>query len=197
MASELALVSPLPDRDQLVLQRADIFFTRGTGILSRLIRFFSRGIGEARTKVNHVGVVVEAGPIEKAVVIEALSRVKRHRLADQYGGTSHEVAVYRPLNASQDDVRVIVAAAENYEGLEYGYFKIVLHVLDWVLLGAYLFRRLAGDRYPICSWLVAHSYKKAGLFLGVEAGEAQPDDIWDFALQNPGRYRQVRPLQLL
>ena len=43
-ASELALVSPLPVTDQLVLQRADIFFTRGTGLLSRLIRFFTRGI---------------------------------------------------------------------------------------------------------------------------------------------------------
>ena len=85
MASELALVSPLADRDQLVLQRADIFFTRGTGLLSRLIRFFSRGIGEARTKVNHVGVVVEAGAIQEAVVIEALSRVRRHRLVPVRG----------------------------------------------------------------------------------------------------------------
>ena len=48
MASELALVSALPATDQLVLQRADIFFTRGTGLLSRLIRFFARGIGEVR-----------------------------------------------------------------------------------------------------------------------------------------------------
>ena len=176
------------------LQKVDIFFTRGTGILSRLIRFFTRGIGESRTKVNHVGVVVEAGSIEKAVVIEALSRVRRHRLVGQYGGTSHEVAVYRPMNVSQDEVNVIVAAAEYYESRRYGYFNLILHVLDWLLLGAYVFRRLAGDRYPICSWLVAHSFKKARLFFGVEAGEAQPDDIWDFAQQNPGRYREVRPL---
>ena len=47
MACELALVSALPAIDQLVLQ-ADIFFTRGTGLLSRLIRFFTRGIGESR-----------------------------------------------------------------------------------------------------------------------------------------------------
>ena len=67
----------------------------------------------------------------------------------------------------------------------------------WLLLGAYVFRRLAGDRYPICSWLVAHSFKKARLFFGVEADEAQPDDIWDFAQQNPGRYREFRPLELL
>ncbi len=49
MASELALVSPLPASDQLVLTRADIFFTRGTGLLNRLIRFFTRGIGESRS----------------------------------------------------------------------------------------------------------------------------------------------------
>ena len=69
----------------MVLEPADIFLTRGTGIISRLIRVFSRSIGESRTEVNHVGVVVEGGPIDSAVVIEALSKVKRHKLVDQYG----------------------------------------------------------------------------------------------------------------
>ncbi len=180
-----------------VLHRADIFFTRGSGLVSRLIRFFTRGIGESRTRVNHVGVVVEAGSLDEAVVIEALSRVRRHRLMDQYAGTRHEVAVYRPRDVSEDGVRVIVAAAEGYEGREYGWLKLILHFLDWVLLGVYLFRRLAGNRYLICSWLVAHSFRKAGLFFGVEPGEAQPDDIWDFIQESPDRYREVRPLELL
>ncbi len=65
---------------------ADVFLTRGSSWLSRAIRFFTRGAGEARTKVNHVGLVVEGGPIEDAVVVEALSKVKQHKLVDQYGG---------------------------------------------------------------------------------------------------------------
>ena len=48
MASEPIQVSPLPVTDQLVVQRADLFFARETGLLSRLIRFFTRGIGESR-----------------------------------------------------------------------------------------------------------------------------------------------------
>ena len=63
-----------------MLAPGDLFFTRGAGFMSAVIRFFTRSIGEARTKVSHVGLVVGGGPIEGAVVVEALSRVRRHRL---------------------------------------------------------------------------------------------------------------------
>ncbi len=182
----------------VTLQPADIFLTRGTGIISRLIQFFSRGIGEPRTKVNHVGLVVEGGPIDSAIVVEALTKVKRHKLFDQYVNTKHGVAVYRPLNVEQEDLDKIVVTAEGYVGRTYGYLKILLHLLDWALLGAYVFRRLGQmDRYPICSWLVAHSYKKANLYFGVKPGAATPDDIWDFVRSQTGKYKEVRKLSRL
>jgi len=53
---------------EVLLKPGDIFFTRGPGLFSRAIRFFTRSIGEKRSKVNHVGVVVEEGGIQTAVV---------------------------------------------------------------------------------------------------------------------------------
>ena len=49
----------------IILKPGDIFLTRGPGLLSRLIRFFSRSIGESRTKVNHAGLVVKEGRKER------------------------------------------------------------------------------------------------------------------------------------
>ena len=181
----------------LVLEPADIFFTRGTGLLSRTIRFFTRHVGESRTRVNHVGIVVEGGPIEEAIVVEALSTVRRHSLWQRYAPRRRtKVAVYRATNLSADEIRQIVAKAESYVGREYGWLAILAHFLDWVLQGAYVFRRIIGsDSYPICSWVVAHAYKAVGLDFDVEARAASPDDIWDFAVEKrPDLYRQIRSL---
>jgi DNA-binding transcriptional ArsR family regulator len=180
------------------LQPADIFLTRGKIWISRAIRFFTRRIGEKRTKVNHVGLVVEGGSIQQAVVVEALSRVRRHRLIDRYRDGKTDVAVYRPLNLTEEEVKVVVSKAEEYVGRKYGYFKIFLHFVDWLLQGAYVFRRLDRmDSYPICSWLVAHAYAKIGKHFGVNPGAATPDDIWDFVTSRSKIYQEVRPLGLL
>ena len=50
------------------------------------------------------------------------------------------------------------------------------------------------DRYPICSWLVAHSYKKAGKHFGFSARAASPDDIWDFVTDS-AHYTCIRELR--
>lgn len=55
------------------IEPADIFLTRGSSLLSGAIRFFTRTIGEKRTKVNHVGLVISEGSLQDCVVIEALS----------------------------------------------------------------------------------------------------------------------------
>lgn len=45
----------------------------------------------------------------------------------------------------------VVEATESYANRRYGYFKIVLHALDWMLQGAYVLRRLDQmESYPIC-----------------------------------------------
>lgn len=170
------------------LKPGDIFLTRGDGLISKLIRFFSRTGGESRTRVNHVGIVVD----DKLTVVEALTKVKRHTLFDEYGKTNTQIAVYRPLNLTPEELEKIVAKAESYVGATYGYSKIVAHLGDWFLGGRYFFRRFASmDKYPICSWLVAAAYAAADKDFGCPVGLAEPDDIWDFVNANPDKYKEV------
>jgi hypothetical protein len=179
-----------------VLQPGDIFFTRGNGFVSKAIRFLTRRIGESRTKVNHVGLVVGGGTLSQVVVVEALRTVERHRLVDAYGGAADRVAVFRPTRLARGDLQRVVTTANGYVGRSYGYGKIVLHALDWMLQGAYVFRHLGQmDDYPICSWLVAHAYSAAGVHFGVDPGAASPDDIWDYITEHPDEFVQVRWLE--
>ena len=53
------------------LERGDIYLTRGKGLFAWLIRICTSKIGEKRSKVNHVGIVVEAGGMKEAVAVEA------------------------------------------------------------------------------------------------------------------------------
>ena len=185
---------------EVMLKQGDVFLTRGKSFISRAIRFFTKGIGEKRTKVNHVGLVVKEGDLRTAVVVEALSKVTEHRLWDQYGPPKKDsVVVYRANNLTPDDVETIVATAQRQVGKKYGYLMIVAHFLDWLLLGAYVFRRLVpGSKYPICSWVVAHSFGKANKHFGVEPGAAAPDDIWDFIVEkHPELYEEIHPLKPL
>ncbi len=177
----------------VLLKPGDIFFTRGSGLLSRAIRVCTRSFGEKRTKVNHVGVVVEAGGIQTAMVVEALIKVRKHRLWKQYGSSKRQqVAVYRAKKLKPEQIEIIVAEANEQVGRPYGFVKIIAHLLDWLLTGAYVFRRLTSDpRYPICSWLVAHSYSKAGEQFGVAPGAADPDDIWDFVEKRADIYESI------
>jgi hypothetical protein len=183
----------------VILKPGDVFLTRGKDFLSRAIRFFTRTIGEKRTKVNHVGIVVEEGTLRNAVVIEALSKVKRHRLWDRYGPPRKDsVAAYRAMNLTKEEIGIIVSEADSQVGKRYGYLKILAHLADWVLLGAYVFRRVARNgKYPICSWLVAHAFAKTGKNFGVQPGAASPDDIWDFIQKYPQIYELIRPLEPL
>jgi len=178
---------------EALLKPGDIFFTRGTGCLSCAIRVCTRSFGEKRSKVNHVGVVVEQGGIKSAVIVEALSKVRMHRLWERYSPPKKDqVAVYRANNLTPEQIEIIVAEANEQVGRLYGYVKIIAHLLDWVLNGAYVFRRLTSDpRYPICSWLVAHSYSKAGKHFGVAPSAADPDDIWDFVDKRTDIYEPI------
>ncbi|MFC1595426.1 hypothetical protein ACFL3X_00745 [Gemmatimonadota bacterium] len=181
---------------KVLFEPCDVFLTRSRSLLGRAIRLATRGFGESRSMVNHVGIIVAAGSAEETVGVEALRTVKRHSLLQQYGpGSSSDIAVYRPINLTEEEKVVIVSAAEEYVGRSYGYLKIAAHLLDWLLFGVYFFRRLARvDDYPICSWLVAHAFAKADKTFGVQPGKASPDDIWDFVTKYPDRYEEIYTL---
>ena len=167
-----------------------------SSFVSRAIRFFTRRFGESRTKVNHVGIIVEGGTLHSAIAVEALTEVKRHALGRYAKRPGTEVAVYRPTGLTPDQIATIVAKAESYVGRDYGWVKIATHLADWALLGAYVFRRLTDDdRYPICSWVVAHAFGAADKHFDVEPGAASPDDIWDFVTTTPEEYVEIRGLE--
>ena len=153
----------------ILLEPGDIFLTRGCGFISKAIRFFTRSIGEKRTKVNHVGIVVQSGDMKTAIVVEAQSKVVRHKFWSQYGPPKKDlIAVYRATNLTAEQIKDIVAEAEKQVGKKYGFLMIAAHLKDWLFLGIYLFRRLIpGDKYPICSWVVADAFAKVGKDFGV------------------------------
>jgi len=183
----------------ILLELGDIFLTRGCGLISKAIRFFTRSIGEKRAKVNHVSLVVQRGDFKTSIVVEALSKIVRNRLWSRYGPPKKDcVAVYRATNLTAEQVKDIVAEAEKQVGKKYGYFMIAAHLKDWLFLGIYLFRRLIpGNKYPIYSWVVADAFAKAGKDFGIEVGMATPDDIWDFIVKNSDKYKEIHPLKLL
>ncbi len=137
-----------------------------------------------------MGIVVEAGKVKDAVVVEALSKVREHKLWDQYRSPKkNHVSVYRSKNVSPEETEIIVATAKRQINKTYGYGKIVAHFLDWCFSGIYFFRWFARNgKYPICSWLVAHAYYEVGYDFGVPAEAANPDDIWDFVNDHPNYY---------
>lgn len=172
------------------LEIGDMLLSRGDSWLGRAIRFWERQPGEAPARANHVGIVVEGGNIQQAVIVEALWTVKRHGLWENYHNTANLVCILRPPELSLADQEAIAAAAAGYVGRKYGWLKIGAHMGDRLLermtLGLwrnpFVLRRLASmDQYPICSWVVEKAYAAAGIGFGVPAGSADPDDLEDGA----------------
>jgi hypothetical protein len=179
----------------VTLEPCDVFLTRGSGFVSRAIRVFTRRFGETRTRVNHVGIIVDEGNMETAIAVEALAKVDMHPLGRYARKPDTAVAVYRPINLTGEETEKITVKALTYVGRKYGFVKIASHFLDWTLQGAYVFRKFTqDDNYPICSWLVAQAFSSAGKDFGCDPGAATPDDIWDFVTSNPDKYVQVHPL---
>jgi hypothetical protein len=191
------------ERPEGVLLPGDIVLTTGGGWISKLIRKFTRTKGEGKTRYNHVGIVVKPGTIDTAIIVEALHRVRRHTIASNYGKPGAGwVAVWGPPKIwTERTVAKVVKDAESYTGKKYGYLKIGLHALDYYLgkilrKEVFLFRRIGFmDRYPICSWLVAHAYDTIGYrFQGKHPDVVQPDDIGDHVRHPQTGWYVVRPL---
>lgn len=171
------------------LRPGDIVCERSPGWLGAAVRWFTQGRYEPPTRINHVAVVVKGGSPEEAEVIEALWRVVRRPLSMTRG----EVEIWR-LRGNTERTLLAAAYAMRYFGESYGWWKIVPHLIDALLIKitgreVYLFRRLLFlDRYPICSWVVAWAYYRAfrgSCTFGVPPSAATPDDIHDFVSNSP------------
>lgn len=173
----------------------DIVLVRGNSWFSRAIRWASRSWGEAKTIVNHSGLITGGGNLHDAIISEARWRYKVHNFYLAYHNTNQQVAIYRPKNLGFSFRVEIADRAASFRHRRYGWLKIALHAADKLLNGAYFFRRLAFlPNRPICSYAVAKAYADFGLNFGVEPYQAQPDDIWDFVI-NSDEYECILPLQ--
>ena len=175
------------------LQPLDLFFTRSPSWLSRAIRWAEREPGEEKSLTSHVGVIVTHGDLPQVECIEALRKVRRHRLWKKYGRSRTELVVYRPMNIKPLHQSLILNGIKRRVGQKYGYGKIGLHLLA-KLTGRREWKRLSFlDRFPICSYLVAMEFGRWGYHFGVSDRKADPDDILDFCQGHPDKWTKVRP----
>ena len=90
-----------------------------------------------------------------------------------------------------DDTNKISLKAISYLGDEYGFTKLVPHLLD-ALLGKiceqdiFFFRKLLKEnRYVICSWVVSYAFAAINYTFDVDKQFATPDDIYDSIIKRP------------
>ena len=169
------------------LMPCDIYLCRTPYTLSKIIRFCTRHIGEGRSQFSHCGIITAGGT--NPIITEALTHVRTHPLSESIADPAIEYAIYRPLDLLPEEKSAIVTKALSYDGRDYGYFKLVLHLLDFAFDGIYLFRRIGRmDKYPICSYVVACAYASVKKYFGVAPQAASPDDIGDFVQSHPTKY---------
>lgn len=155
------------------LHPADVILVHGRSRLSRWIRWAQPGPSWA----SHCAIAVDS-----VNIVEALSHgVVERRMPYP----PSRVRIYRPLNIPQQELVRIAREAEKYRGRPYGWSKLVLHALG-------LSRFAFIDGLPICSWVVAAPYAKAGYTFGVDARDATPDSIHDFIVKHPNRYERIQ-----
>ncbi|MFA5354815.1 MAG: hypothetical protein WC291_11350 [Thermodesulfovibrionales bacterium] len=183
------------------LQPADIILVRGDSIISKIIRWGTRHLGEKRTKVNHAAMMTGFGVIAPSrangIFIEAARKVWLQDLSVYRLKRNDQIAIYRCKDLTPEERTQIVSAAMDHYGEKYGFIRIIAAFGDYCLLGAYFFRRMVKqNKYPICSWIVAHAYGRVEKNLGAPIGMATPDDIWDYVEENSHtHYDCIFPLQ--
>ena len=83
-------------------------------------------------------------------------------------------------------------AALTRVGYSYGWAKNFLHSLDKLFDNRVIFRRLGlWKKLPNCSFLVAEAFNFEYYGFGIKAYAASPDDIHDFCVNNPDKYKLV------
>jgi hypothetical protein len=165
------------------LEAGDVVHVQGRGLMSRLIRWFSRACGERRSWASHSAMVLRTG--DRIEIVEALRKVVVRPISAYARTRSRLLVCRKPGGLDPDQKQKIVEKAQQYRGRKYGFGKIFAHALDRFFNNRYVFRRLARmDDYPICSWLVAFVYDRAlGHQFGVRPNAAQPDDLLDHCVQ--------------
>lgn len=179
-------------------QKGDIGGTRGTAWLSRAIRWATRQCWEPKSVVNHTFLVVNnCDRIEDVEIVEALARVRHHKLHKRYVGKG-EVEIWRPLNVDTEQRARIAARALEFVGRWYPWHRLLLHLVDEkIFSGRVVMRRLAVvESWAVCTPLAMLAYWPENLHFGLESPfEGNPDNLRDFLVENRDKYENFFPLQ--
>ena len=169
-------------KDKSILQTGDVIHVQSRGILSKMVRFFSRARKEEPSWASHSAMVLRVG--EEIEIIEALWRTLIRPITAYKGKKSKLLVCRKPGGIEEERKQKMIEKAEYYEGKPYGFWEIAFHVLDRLLNNSYVFRRLIKHNdYPICSWLVAYVYDRVlGYHFGAPPNAAQPDDLLDHCI---------------
>lgn len=176
----------------------DILGYSGGGFLGKTIKWFEKGYHETPSVLSHCGLFVNDGSIKNVNVIEAIfpTGVLYRRFWTHYADDLHKCYLIKPMNLTTQERLALSKIAFQYVGHPYGTLKIIPHAIDGLLAKILhkrditLFRNLCKvDTFPICSYLVAKAYSTFDLDFGIKGSMATPDDIWDFAINNPDKYK--------
>ena len=177
---------------QLFAPRASLFFTRGSGLLARAIRWGERDPrkNEEVSWANHVGVVTRSGYITRppvgqdAQVSEALWKIMHQSWWEAHKGENTDVAIFRRRDMNLLQETDIVRDALTRTGNKYAW---------WRLLG-YLGERFTKIKFSkmfvlkdrnVCSNHVGLAYAAAGITFPEPPGQLDPDEIFDHCIANP------------
>jgi hypothetical protein len=184
-------------------QPGDIFFTRGTNTLGRLIRWAERSKGEAESWANHMGGITKPGylvpPVGRitalATATEALWHVKEHTWWTHHKkSVGYAVAVYRPRLFSGDEgVERVVANWRTRTGNRYGWWRLTTFLGEKLTHGKIPFTKLHfQDARVVCSNHIALGLEDDKIrFNDHDPNELDPDEGMDYCAAHPEEFKFI------
>lgn len=196
----------------IILQPGDIFLSTtargGEGNLSEIIKKSSQRKGEEKTRSSHVGLISKGGELlpynpNGCMISEVIYKKARTIDLVTYQGVG--CVIYRPISVDSFNMDCMINdfKKEIEDGLQYGWFNILLHGADsglnWTLekipgfhSDIRPFTRLFFSKNAICSSKVAQLYRDYhSLTLGKPPRLIQPDCIDDHCAANPRSFEVI------
>lgn len=172
----------------MILAPGDVVLTRGMSVPAKLIRVGTKEPAERqKSRVNHAGIIVCGGGVNKARIVESLDSGTVERPLSAYRTVEADSATVYRLQPITDDQRAAVAhIARSYVGRDYGWAMVAAHAADWLIGSRWFFRgMIPASANPVCSGVVAIAYAAIGYrFRAIPPHTVQPDDIWDDVTNN-------------
>lgn len=146
------------------LQVGDIIAYKGTGVLSKIVRFFTR------SKYSHISMAISSTHL-----IEANWYKKSNVIEFKYN--PNEMEIFRVENLTVEHQITILQRSYEYINKYYDYIQIFGHLLE--SLGIVVKNPLNSDNKIICSELIDRAYLDINIDLvdSREEGNVTPNDI--------------------